>query len=132
MKPHVSVVTLIIRKGKVLMIKRGDPPHNGKWALPGGHLEFGEKLEEAAIREVKEETGMVSRILRFIAYHNEIISEGKRRFHIVLFCFEGKITGGRLVVGPDVKNVEWKDPKNMNLDEIVPSIRDFLKIQNII
>ncbi|MGB6463806.1 MAG: NUDIX domain-containing protein [Nitrosotalea sp.] len=131
-KPHVSVLTLISRKGKILMIKRGDPPHNGKWALPGGHLEFGERLEEAAAREVKEETGLTTKITKFIGFKNEIITEGRRRFHIVLFCYEGKVIRGELIVGYDVKDAAWKEPRKMKKEEISPSILSFFRTRKII
>lgn len=131
-RPHVSVIVLISNGEKILMIKRGDSPHKGKWALPGGHLEFGEQLEEAGIREVKEETGVIAKITGFISFKNEIIIEGRKRFHIVLFCFKGKFVKGKLSVGRDVKDVCWKEPKNMNINEIAPSIISFLKMKNFL
>lgn len=50
----------VVRDNKVLLIKRGNEPHKGKWSYPAGYLEFDEKPEEGAVRELKEETGLVS------------------------------------------------------------------------
>jgi 8-oxo-dGTP diphosphatase len=50
-------MALAAKSDMVLMVKRSDAPHKGLWTLPGGHLEFGEELEQAAVRETKEETG---------------------------------------------------------------------------
>jgi ADP-ribose pyrophosphatase YjhB (NUDIX family) len=56
--PAVLVTTLVVAQEQMLLIKRGTPPYLGKWAPPGGFVEAGESLESAAIREVREETGL--------------------------------------------------------------------------
>lgn len=56
--PALSVDAVIIHEGKVLLIRRGQPPYEGHWALPGGFVEYGEEVEDAAVREAKEETSL--------------------------------------------------------------------------
>ncbi|MBC7186765.1 MAG: NUDIX domain-containing protein, partial [Calditrichaeota bacterium] len=56
--PLVGVAILVARDGAVLLVKRAFPPNAGRWSLPGGHVELGEPLKEAARREVAEECGI--------------------------------------------------------------------------
>ena len=64
--PRVGVGAILVRNGKVLMGKRKNAHGEGSWALPGGHLEFGESLEECATRETYEETGIIISATDFI------------------------------------------------------------------
>lgn len=66
--PHVSsaAIAVIIRNGKVLMVKRAREPYNDTWMFPAGYVNFGEHPRETAIREVKEETGLKARNLKLI------------------------------------------------------------------
>ena len=57
-KPQLAVGAIVIRNGCLLMVQRGQEPGKGLWSLPGGRVEFGEHLDEALAREVKEETGI--------------------------------------------------------------------------
>jgi len=57
-QPKVGVGAVVIRDGRVLLIRRGKEPLRGRWLVPGGTVELGETLEEAVVREVREETGL--------------------------------------------------------------------------
>ena len=131
--PKVSVVTLILNsEGKVLMVKRRDPPFADRWSLPGGHLEFGEELEEAAKREVFEETGLLVEITKLVGFKNQVISDNGQLSHYVIFCFEGEIRGGMLSKGDDAKETAWNDPNALKREEVSPTIIDFLKMLNLL
>jgi 8-oxo-dGTP diphosphatase len=108
------------------MIRRADPPHSGKWTLPGGHLEFGETLEDAAIRETEEETGLKVRITGFTGFKNTLIRERSGRYHVVLFCYEGEVSDGTLKKGCDVADAAWKIPSEMARSSVAWPIIGFL------
>jgi ADP-ribose pyrophosphatase len=59
--PQVAVGAIVIKDGRVLLVKRSQPPSKGLWAIPGGRVELGETLKEAAEREIIEETGLTIR-----------------------------------------------------------------------
>lgn len=93
------------RAGRLLLIKRANPPHRGKYALPGGFVDVGETVECAALRELKEETGVEGRILRLIG----VYSSPKRdpRGHTVSVAFLVRPRSTRIVGGDDAASAEW-------------------------
>src|SRR5215472_13434842 len=71
-KPIVGVGGVVIEDGRVLLIRRGHEPLKGQWSIPGGTLELGETLVEGTERELKEETGLVVRVLELIEVFERI------------------------------------------------------------
>ncbi|GAQ90173.1 NUDIX hydrolase domain containing protein [Klebsormidium nitens] len=88
--PRVGVGVLIFRGRKVLVGKRIGQNGGGTWALPGGHLEFGETWEECAIREVEEETGLSIHKLRFESVTNSIRLHDQKPSHYITIFMRGK------------------------------------------
>jgi 8-oxo-dGTP diphosphatase len=77
-RPKIGVGVIVIRDGKVLLGKRKNAHGEGSWCFPGGHLEFNEEIEDAAVREVSEETGIKIKNLRLGTFTNDIFrKEGK-------------------------------------------------------
>ncbi len=108
-RPTLGVSTLVRRGGAVLLVKRGQPPLAGQWALPGGHVERGERLADAARREVREETGVTVGDLTQIAV-SEIIVPGETNAiasHYVLVVFRGEYAAGEPVAGDDAEVAQF-------------------------
>jgi 8-oxo-dGTP diphosphatase len=102
--PIPAAGCLIEHGGNILLIRRKSPPHAGEWSLPVGFLQFGETAEQAAAREVTEETGLRVEAMSLIGTYSDIINE--QRSHVVLI-FRSRIIGGTLCAGDDAEEVAW-------------------------
>ncbi|MCD6590583.1 MAG: NUDIX hydrolase [Candidatus Aenigmarchaeota archaeon] len=110
--PRLAVDGVIVSGNKVLLIKRKFEPFAGFYALPGGFVEHGEKVEDACIREVKEETGLDIKAERLIGVYSD--PDRDPRGHIVSVVFLCKIIGGSL----KTETNETKDMKFFSRHEI--------------
>ena len=109
--PRVAVGAVVIHDGKLWMVCRGMPPAAGLWSIPGGMVELGETLQQAAEREILEETGLVVRAGEPI-YSFEIIDrdqQEKVRFHYVIIDLVADLVGGELQKqgGDDAREARW-------------------------
>jgi 8-oxo-dGTP diphosphatase len=102
--PLPTVDAVILGAGKIILIKRGNPPFKGMWALPGGFVECGETVEEATVREAKEETGLTVGIVKLLG----VYSDPKRdpRGPTVGTVFICKRIDGDLKADTDAKEVK--------------------------
>ena len=103
-RPVLGVSTLILEGGRVLLVERGREPLKGYWSLPGGHVEGGERLAEAAAREVREETGLVVGTLRQIDLIEIIGDDG---LHFVVVVFACRRVSGDVRAGDDAATATW-------------------------
>jgi 8-oxo-dGTP diphosphatase len=105
-KPQVGTAMIITKGDKVLLMKRKGPHGAGTWSTPGGHLDFGETLEECAAREAKEEVGVDVVEVRFRTVTNDVFeSDGK---HYVTIWMEGRPIGEpRMVAEREVEEIGW-------------------------
>ena len=103
--PKLTTDGAIIKDGKILLVKRKKKPFKGKWALPGGFVEYGEKVEDAVIREVKEETGLATKIKEFIGIYSD--PNRDPRGHIVTIVFLLEIIDGKLNAKDDADDVKF-------------------------
>jgi len=101
---NIAVDGLAVRGGKVLLIKRGNEPDRGMWALPGGLLDWDETISEAVIREFTEETGIEGNLGSFVG----IYSDPRRDcFQRVTVVYEVKVTGEKPCRGSDALDARW-------------------------
>lgn len=103
--PLPAVGAVILQDNRVLLVKRRDPPSALTWAIPGGKVEFGETLESAVKREIKEETNLEIEVKEPIAIV-EVISEG---FHYVIIDFKGLVLKGDLTPRSDALDARFFD-----------------------
>jgi ADP-ribose pyrophosphatase YjhB (NUDIX family) len=107
--PLVGVGAVIVADGRALLIRRGQAPLLGEWSLPGGVLECGESLREAAIREAREETGLTVEVDEMLGVYERVIrsEDGRVRYHYVLIDFLCHAVGGELKAASDAAEVGW-------------------------
>ncbi len=93
----------------MLLVERGKPPLEGYWSLPGGLVEASERLEDAVVREVKEETGLRVTAERLATVFERIMpdAQGQCEYHYVLVDFYCSVTGGALEAGDDSRSARW-------------------------
>jgi 8-oxo-dGTP diphosphatase len=106
--PWLTVDGLLLLDGKLVCVRRGRDPFAGRLALPGGFVELGETVQEAVVREVREETGLETRVRRLVG----VYSDPKRdpRGHTVSVAFELEPIGGRIRASDDAAEVVLVDP----------------------
>jgi 8-oxo-dGTP diphosphatase len=106
--PLVGVGGVVVRRGRVLLIRRGNEPLKGAWSIPGGLLELGEELAEGVRRELKEETGLDVEPLEILAVFDRIFRDGPRvRYHYVIVDYACRWKRGRLRPASDVLDARW-------------------------
>ena len=108
-RPMVGVGAVVIKDGKILVVKRAFEPGAGKWSVPGGLVELGEKLSEACARETEEETGLKVEALELIDVYDMIDNDekGKIRYHYVLADYLAKPVGGLEKTSVEVTDMKW-------------------------
>jgi 8-oxo-dGTP diphosphatase len=106
--PRVGVGAVVLDGERVLLARRGRAPSAGKWSIPGGLVHLGERLEEAAVREVQEETGLHVRLLGLCGVIDRMVRDADVvRYHYVIIDYVAESVGGRLQAGTDAAEVRW-------------------------
>ncbi len=108
--PLLTVDIVILYQGKVVLIRRKNPPFQGCFALPGGFVEVGERVEEAAVREAKEETGLDVELLKLLGVYSDPTRDPRGHTVSIVFLGMGR---GPLKAGSDAKDISL-----FKLDEI--------------
>lgn len=105
----VGVGAVVVRGDRALIVRRAHPPRKGEWSLPGGMLDLGEALADAARREVKEETGLDVEIGPLIETFDRVHrdADGRVRYHFVIVDFVCWSDSGEPVAGSDAEAVAW-------------------------
>lgn len=108
-RPFVGVGIVVIKEGRILLVKRAFDPGAGKWSIPGGLVEPGETLSAAGARECEEETGLKVQVLELINAFDmiDLDQEGKARYHYVLVDFLASHVGGDEKPNEEVAELRW-------------------------
>ncbi len=119
---------VIFREDKVLLVLRGKPPAEKQWSIPGGCVELGETLQEAAEREIAEEAGIIIQAKNPI-YTFDVIERdenGDIRFHYVIVDLAADYVSGELRAGDDAVDVSWVSLKDLNERNVSDATRKLL------
>ena len=108
-RPIVGVGVVVQKDGAVLLIQRGQEPGRGRWSLPGGMVEIDEHLQDAAVREVREECGIEVDIGDVVEAFDLILRDdyGRAKYHYVIIDFAGRYVSGDLHAARDVMDARW-------------------------
>ncbi len=119
----VGVGGVVIADGRTLLIKRGHPPLEGEWSIPGGTLELGETLLEGVRRELAEETGLEVRVLDLIEVFERVFRDeaGKPRYHFVILDYLCEAVDGEAHAGSDVTDVAWASEPELEKYALTPT-----------
>jgi len=118
--PRVAVGAIVFDQGRVLLVRRGKPPSPNVWAFPGGSVNLGESLEEAAEREIREETGLRVRAGKPV-YTFDVIDrddQGRVRFHYVIVDLQADLLDGEIRAGDDALDARWVSPQQLGELEV--------------
>ena len=114
-QPVVAVGAIVFRDNRVLLVRRGQPPSQDLWAIPGGRVEIGETLQEAAEREILEETGITIKALDPVYTFDYIERDGsaRTRYHYVIVDLMANYVGGEPRAGDDAAEARWVSSEEM-------------------
>jgi 8-oxo-dGTP diphosphatase len=107
--PLVGVGAIIINGPRVLLVKRAHPPLQAQWSIPGGVLEVGEFVRDAAVREAREETGLIVEPGELLGVYDRVLRDPESRvqYHYVLIDFLCRPVSGELLAASDAAEVRW-------------------------
>lgn len=129
--PQVAVSALVVHEGALLLVRRrADRPGGGRWAVPGGRVEPGERLADAVVRELAEETGLRARCGDFVGWAESIGDRG----HFVILDFRVTLLSppGAAVAGDDATALAWVPLPEVAAHDLVPGLADFLARHGVI
>ncbi len=129
LRPIVGAGALILRDGKLLLVKRGAHPGFGKWSVPGGLVELGERVQDAMVREVKEEVGFDVEAVKLNDVADTITLDSNRRvqYHFVVVNFIVRIVGGELKTATDILEARWVPVEEVEKVNLTRSFRAFFE-----
>jgi len=121
-RPVVGVGGVVIRDGRVLLVRRGSEPLKGEWSIPGGTLELGETIAEGVARELREETGLQVRVLDLIEVFERIFpGKGRPQYHFVILDYLCEAADGTPQPGSDVTDVAFAGEEELARYHLTPT-----------
>jgi len=134
--PRVGVGAVVLDGDRVLLVQRGHPPGQGKWSFPGGLVHLGERLEDAAVREVEEECGLrvallgVCGVVDRVVYDDTPAGGGaspRIRYHWVIVDYAASVAGGFLQAASDAADARWVPVAEVDRRDTTAGIADMVR-----
>ena len=127
--PELCVGAVAIRNGAILLIRRGSPPGEGQWSVPGGRVQRGETLAQAARRELQEETGLAGTVGDAVGW-TELI--GRRRHYVVVDFWVTVESDAAPKAGTDASDAQWVAIEELGEWDLVDGLLQFLTGHEVI
>ncbi len=127
--PIVGVGAVVINNRQVLLVRRANEPNRGQWSIPGGTVELGETLSQAAIREVREECCVEIEPGGVLATFDLIRRDesGRLQYHYVLIDLAARYVSGEPTAGTDALEVRWVEEAQFDQLDIIPRLLAVLR-----
>jgi 8-oxo-dGTP diphosphatase len=127
-RPYLAVSAAIFHTGRVLIVRRATPPMQGVHTLPGGGVEVGETLEQAVVREVREETGLVIEPVGLAGYRQVIArdAEGRIERHFVILPFAARYLAGEISLNAELAAAAWLWPADISALNTTEGLTDIV------
>jgi 8-oxo-dGTP diphosphatase len=132
--PRAGVGAVVLDGDRVLLVRRGHPPSAGKWSVPGGLIELGERIEQAVAREVEEECGLRVRVGDVCGVIDRVIVEpastgggpARVRYHWVIIDYVAEVVDGHLQAGSDAAEALWVPLSELGRYETTDGLADMI------
>jgi 8-oxo-dGTP diphosphatase len=128
--PLIGVGAIILDQERVILVKRGHEPLAGSWSIPGGVLEVGETLRQAAVREALEETGLTVEVDELLGVYDRIVRDPdeRPRYHYVLIDFLCRRIAGELQAAGDAAEACWFTRKEVGELSLAEDTAEVIKL----
>lgn len=134
-RPQLAVSAGIFRDGKILLVRRAREPAKGIYTFPGGRVEFGESLTEAAAREVREETGLEIEIIGLAGWREALPARTGGHGHFVILPFAARWASGEIMLNDELDDARWLPPDALGglpittgLETVIASARKMVAV----
>ena len=128
-KPLIGVGAVIVCNGRILLEKRKGEPGKGKWSIPGGLVELGERAEQTVIREVREETNLEVESPELIDVVDSITFDegGRIKYHFVIIDYFVKLKGGTVKAADDAAELKWVPFSEVGKYDLTRTFKEFFE-----
>jgi len=128
-RPRAAAGAIVFKENHVLLVLRGQPPAEKMWAVPGGSVELGETLQQAAEREVYEETGIVIQAGEPVFTFDSIVRDdsGQIQFHYVIVDLIADYVSGEPKAGDDALDARWVSAQEMKTLNVNSKTKELLR-----